>query len=74
MQLRTRVGLNIQEMRRERGWSQEALAHAADVDRGYLGKLENGKYAVSLDTLEKIATALGIDPVELLQPREQITP
>lgn len=69
MQLRTRVGLNIQDLRRERGWSQEALAHAADVDRGYLGKLENGKYAASLDTLEKIANAMDLDPTELLRRR-----
>ena len=73
MQLRTRVGLNIQELRRARGWSQEALAHAAHIDRGYMGKLENGRYAASLDTLEKISSALGIDPAELLQPRKQVT-
>lgn len=69
MQLRTRVGLNIQELRRERGWSQEALAHAADIDRGYLGKLENGRYSASLDTLEKIANAMELDPTELLRRR-----
>lgn len=27
-----------------------------------MGKLENAKYAASLDMLEKIARALGVDP------------
>ncbi len=69
MKLRVRVGLNIQELRRDRGLSQEALAHAAEINRGYFGKLENAKYAVSVDMLEKIAEALDVDPSALLKPR-----
>ena len=68
MQLRTRVGLNIQELRRARGWSQETLAYEAGIDRGYIGKLENGKYAASLDMIEKIANSMGVDPAELVRP------
>lgn len=45
------------------------MAHAADIDRGYLGKLEHGKYSASLDTLEKIANAMELDPTELLRRR-----
>jgi transcriptional regulator with XRE-family HTH domain len=69
MELRVRVGLNIQELRRERGLSQEALAHAAEINRGYFGKLENAKYAASVDMLERIARALDVDPADLLKPR-----
>ena len=69
MQLRTRVGLNIQELRRAKGWSQEALAHAAGIDRGYMGKIENGKYAASLDIIEKVSGALEVDPMDLFRPR-----
>ncbi|MEP3776281.1 MAG: helix-turn-helix transcriptional regulator [Paracoccaceae bacterium] len=69
MMLRDRVALNIQELRRERGLSQEELALRADVNRGYMGKLENAKYAASLDMLEKIASALNVDPSVLLAPR-----
>ena len=69
MKLRDRVALNIQELRRERGLSQEELALRADVNRGYMGKLENAKYAASLDMLEKIASALNVDPSALLAPR-----
>ncbi|MQY43951.1 helix-turn-helix domain-containing protein [Epibacterium sp. SM1969] len=34
-----------------------------------MGKLENAKYAVSVDILEKIAKALSVDPSELVAPR-----
>ncbi len=69
MQLRVRVGLNVQRLRREQNISQEELAHRAGINRGYMGKIENAKYAASLDMVEKIATAFGVDPVELLTPR-----
>ena len=59
MNLQERVGQNIQYVRRGTGLSQEALAHAANISRSYVGKLENGKNSMSLTTLEKIADALG---------------
>lgn len=66
MKLRDQVGLNIQRIRRERGISQEALAHLAGVNRGYIGKLENARFAASLDMVERIAGALNISAAELL--------
>nr|WP_321508783.1 helix-turn-helix transcriptional regulator [uncultured Celeribacter sp.] len=69
MNLRDRVALNIQDLRRARDLSQEELAHRADVSRGYLGKVENAKFAASLDLLERIANALEIDPVQLFTER-----
>ena len=69
MNLQERVGQNIQYVRRGKGLSQEALAHASDISRSYMGKLENGKNAMSLTTLEKIADALGVDPNDLTVPR-----
>ena len=69
MKLRVQLGLNIQEARRSRGFSQETLAHRADIDRGYIGKIENAKHAASIDMVEAIAEALGIEAQELLKPR-----
>ena len=69
MKLRIQLGLNIQEVRRSQGISQEGLAHLADIDRGYIGKIENAKHATTVDTIEAIAKALGIEPMELLKPR-----
>ncbi|WP_163071563.1 helix-turn-helix domain-containing protein, partial [Acinetobacter baumannii] len=36
MDVRVRVGLNLQNARRERGLSQEELAHLAQVHQTYL--------------------------------------
>ncbi len=72
MNLRDQVGVNIQRLRREQGLSQEALAHAADISRGYMGKIENGKYAASLDVIEKIAKALDLEPCELLTRQQSV--
>ena len=69
MKLRIQLGLNIQEARRSRGFSQETLAHRADIDRGYIGKIENAKHAASIDIIENIADALGVEAQELLSPR-----
>jgi transcriptional regulator with XRE-family HTH domain len=69
MKMRERVGLNLQNLRRARGLSQEALALLANVDRTYVGKIENAKYSVSVDVLEQLSEALDIDTVELFRPR-----
>ena len=65
MKLRDQVGINIQKLRRERGISQEGLALMAKINRGYMGKLENAKYSASLDMVEKISTALNVEPSAL---------
>ena len=69
MKLRERVGLNIRNERNFRGLSQEQLALAADLDRSYISEIELAKFSASLDVLERIATALNIDPQELLNKR-----
>ena len=69
MNLRIQLGLNIQEARRSKGFSQETLAHRADIDRGYIGKIENAKHAASIDMVEAIAKALDIEARDLLNPR-----
>ena len=70
MNLRERLGMNLQGLRRSRGLSQEQLAHEADIDRGYVGKIENARYSVSTDMIERLAKALKVDPVALLAPRD----
>lgn len=69
MDLRDRVGQNIQDLRRARDLSQEELALRAHVSRGHMGKVENAKFAASLDLLERIAKALDVDPEKLFAKR-----
>lgn len=47
--------------------SQEELADAAEVSRGYMSDLERAEYSASLDVVERIAKALRVDPAQLLE-------
>lgn len=69
MKLRERVGLNVRNLRSSRGFSQEQLALAADVDRSYISEIELAKNSASIDVLERIADALSVDPKELFNER-----
>lgn len=69
MNLRERVANNIIDRRKSTGLSQEGLAIQAGLSRAYVGKIENARFAVTIDTIEKIAHALGVDAVDLLAAR-----
>ena len=56
----------LKKLRKERGLSQEALALLCDIDRTYIGRIENMKRNPSLEILNKIAKGLGIRLIELL--------
>ena len=61
MDVRQRVGLNIQRLRRARGLSQEELAAEAGVHQTYLSGVEGGKRNPSVVVLQRIAVALASD-------------
>lgn len=67
MSLREKVANNLRRLRHERSMSQEELAHRAHINRNYVGMLEREEYAASVDILEKLGSALGVDPVEFLR-------
>ena len=67
MRLREVVATNLRRLRGARGLSQEELADRADVNRNYVGMLEREEHAATIDMLDKIATALEVDPTELLR-------
>jgi transcriptional regulator with XRE-family HTH domain len=60
------LGDAIRARRSELGLSQEQLAHAADVDRTYVGGIERGERNPALQNLLRIAAALEIELSELL--------
>ena len=50
-----------------RGLTQESLAARARINRVTLARLERALHPPNLDTLERIARALGVDLVELVK-------
>lgn len=61
------VGRNVRALRKERGASQELLAHEAGVAMRYLAGIERGEENPSLSILVKLALALGVEPKALLE-------
>ena len=54
MDIKTKIGLRIKELRNEKDLTQEAVAFKAEIDRTFMNHVENGKRTVSVDTLEKL--------------------
>ena len=69
------LGLNLRAYRQSQGLSQEALAQVLQVHRTYMGGLERGERNPTLQSLERIAERLGVEPVRLLSaPNAGSTP
>lgn len=60
------LGSNLRDYRQSQGLSQEALALVLQVHRTYMGGLERGERNLTLQSLERIAERLGVEPLQLL--------
>lgn len=60
------LGDAIKRRRSALGLSQEALAHAAEIDRSYVGGIERGEHNVAMANLLKICVSLNVAPSTLL--------
>lgn len=64
------VGRRASELRVGRGLTQQALADKLQVGVKYVQRVEAGGYNLTLESLLKLATALGAEPAALLaEPR-----
>ena len=57
---RDRIGQRIAKLRKFAGLSQEQLSERAGLQRTHISRIEAGKYAVTLETIQAIAEALGM--------------
>ena len=67
-QTRDRIGLRIMGLRKLAGLTQEQLSERAGLQRAHISKIEAGKYAVTFETIQAIAEALGMT-VDIIDPR-----
>lgn len=65
-----RLAKNLRQIREMRKMSQEELADKASTDRTTLGNIENCRNSPSIDTVGRLADALGIDVIELLREED----
>ena len=60
MEIKSKIGNRIKELRDLNGMSQKDLAYASDLDRSYIASVEKGQRNISIVNIEKIALALGV--------------
>ncbi|WP_319471163.1 helix-turn-helix transcriptional regulator [uncultured Pseudodesulfovibrio sp.] len=60
-----RVGKRIRVLRLQKGLSLDGLAEIASVNGKHLGKCERGQANATLEFIEKVATALDVEPKAL---------
>jgi transcriptional regulator with XRE-family HTH domain len=65
--LRQNLARNLRRLRLERGLSQEDFALRSGLHRTYVGGIERCERNVTLESVEKLATALEVHPLELLK-------
>ena len=64
---RARIGQRIAQLRKQTGLTQEQLSEKAGLQRTHVSRIEAGKYAVTLETIQAIAEALGMT-VDIVGP------
>lgn len=64
-----KVGARIRRLRKARGFTTPTLAQLAHISKMHMYRIERDAGSPTLDTLERIATALGVSVHELINGR-----
>lgn len=67
MDIQKSFGRKAQQLRKEKGLSQEKFALSIDMDRTYFASVESGKRNISIKNIQKIADGLGVSLSELFE-------
>jgi transcriptional regulator with XRE-family HTH domain len=62
------LGANVKRLRKAQRLSQERLAELTDLDQPHISEIEAGLINLTLDNVQALAVALGVDPSDLLKP------
>ncbi len=62
------IAINLRRLRLAGGLTQATLAHRAQLDLTYVQRLERGRQNPTIRTLARVASAVGVDAMELLRP------
>jgi transcriptional regulator with XRE-family HTH domain len=60
------IGKNIRSLRKSKGWTQEQLAEKAGINDKEVSHIEQGRRNITIETLIKISSSLGLPPSSLL--------
>ncbi len=62
-----KLGGNLKTIRTTKAISQGDIARSLDVSRGFISNIENGKTNPTLETIARLAKAVGVSTNELLK-------
>lgn len=68
------LGPIIRQLRKRKGWTQDALAHQAGTAAANISRIEAGKFRPGAELLGSIAYVLGVKVYELVALSEGLTP
>lgn len=68
MDIKQKIGARIKELRGDR--SQEDVANTAEMERSFMTHIESGRRNISVDTLQRILTALDVSFKEFFNTKE----
>jgi transcriptional regulator with XRE-family HTH domain len=74
MRLRTIFATNLRLLRSTMKCTQEQLAECAGISTNHVGMLEREERGATIEVIEKLAGALGVDPARLLKTPQQRQP
>lgn len=61
------VGERIRTLRKEKGYTQESLSEKSRIHVTYISDIERGERNISMETLEKVISALGVNAIEVFR-------
>lgn len=67
MDIKSKIGIRIKELRESKKISQKDLAYTADIDRSYIASVESGQRNISIVNIERIAQALNVSLKEFFK-------
>jgi transcriptional regulator with XRE-family HTH domain len=67
MDIKSRIGERIRELRHKRDLSQEQFSHICGLDKTYIAGIEQGKRNVSIVNLEKIVKGFDLSLSQLFE-------
>ena len=70
MDVTEKIGNRITQLRKAKKLSQQKFSYEADIERTFLTHIEKGRKNISVGTLERILSALGISFKDFFDSKE----
>src|SRR5262245_58748926 len=66
--LQARVAINVRELRREKGWTQEEAAFRSEMATRVFQRIEAATENLKFTTIARLCAGFAVDPVRLVSP------